>query len=459
MESRISPVILGLAGVSDRRLPGGREHATRIRLLSTSVFAPRALIARLKADPVLRNNAIYLTGSVLAGFLGYVFHFETGHLLGPGSYAVVASAIAALYLLTLPVIGLQLVSARYTSLAAAKGQQQAVLPMLLRITGFSLLVAVPAAALLIVFAPQAAGFLNISDTRVMYVLAFGAIATLVVTINRGALQGLRRFVALSVNVVIDLTSRLAIAAAVITAGFGALGAVGAIMFGPAFAYAQSFIFLRRASGAPGAPDQSEGIGRYTVMATVASVGVQYLFSIDTLLAKHFLAAEAAGLYAAASVLARVVYFLGLSVTNVMFPEVATLHARNERHFHVVDLSLGLVAAVGLPLIVVYGLLPGLVLLPYGSGFDSARPYLGFFALALTMLAIANLLINYFLSIARATFVVPLFAVCALETVLVGLFHSGIWQILTDVLASLGVLTGVMAVMYAADRLGWRKSAP
>jgi O-antigen/teichoic acid export membrane protein len=415
-------------------------------------------VARLKADPVLRNNAIYLTGSVLAGFLGYVFHFETGHLLGPGPYAVVASAIAALYVLTLPVIGLQLVSARYASLAAAKGRQHTVLPMLLRITAYSLLGGLPVAALLIVLAPQVARFLNLSDPRIVYVLAFGALATLLVTVNRGALQGMRRFMALSANMVIDLTGRLAMAGALVAAGLGALGAVAAIVFGPAFAYAQSFLFLRRTSPSTEGPDTSEGIGRYAVMATVASIGVNYLFSIDTVLAKHFLAAEAAGLYAAASVLARVVYFLGLSVTSVMFPEVATLHARNERHFHVVDLSLGLVGGVGVALITAYAVVPGLVLLPYGSGFDGARPYLAFFALALTMLATANLLINYFLSMARASFAAPLFAVCALETVLIGLFHNGIWQILRDVLASLGVLTAMMGTMYAADRLGWRKSA-
>ena len=424
----------------------------------STVFRPRAILARLKADAVLRNNAIYLTGSLLAGFLGYVFHFETGHLLGPGAYAVVASAIAALYVLTLPVVGLSLVSARYASIAAAKGRQQAVLPMLLRLTGFSLLGGLPVAALLVAFAPQAARFLNISDSRVVYVLALGGIATLVVTVNRGGLQGLRRFVALSANLVLDLSSRLVMAGALIAAGFGALGAVAAIMFGPVLAYAQSFFFLRRGSGPREAADRSEGLGRYAVMATVASVGVQYLFSVDTLLAKHFLVAETAGLYAAASVLARVVYFLGLSVTGVMFPEVATLHARNQRHFHVVDLSLGLVGGVGLALIAAYALLPGLVLLPYGSQFDAARPYLGLFALALTMLTIANLLINYFLSIARASFVVPLFSVCALETVLIGLFHSDIWRILTDVLVSLAVLMAVMCAMYAVDRFGWRKAA-
>ena len=418
---------------------------------------PRQLFNRLKGDPVVRNSAIFLTGSVLAGFFGYVFHFETGRLLGPSGYAVVAAAIAALYLLTLPVIGLQLVSARFTSIAIAKGQPSAVLPMVLRITGFSLLGAVPVLAVLVIFAGPFARFLNLSDNRVVYLLALATLTTLVVTINRGALQGLRRFIALSGNLLFDMASRLLLAAVFIGFTFGALGAVAAIMLGPALAYAQSFFLLRRNTGGRELAGKIEGLGGYALLATLTSVGMNFLFSADTLLAKHYLGAESAGIYASASVLARVIYFLALAVAGVMFPEVAALHARDEAHFHVVDLSLLLVGVMGVALIATYFAFPGLVLFPYGASFAPARSYLGVFAVALTLLALANLLINYFLSIARSIFIVPLFGACFLETVLIVLFHSSIWQILTMVVLTVGLMSGTVGLMYAADRFQWRRA--
>lgn len=417
---------------------------------------PRALLARLWSDPILRNSAIYLAGSAVAGALGYVFHFETGHLLGPSAYSVVASAIAALYVITLPVIGLQLVSARFASVAAARGQTHAVLPMLIRLTGVSLLAGIPAAALLIVFAGPVAGFLNLPDTRVVYVLSAAAIAALLITINRGALQGLRRFVSLSINMSVDMASRLAFAAAMVMSGLGSLGAVAALALGPGVAYGHSLLVLR-SRGAQTAPvERLEGLGRYAVLATVASIGINYLFSVDTLLAKHFLVANAAGVYAAASVLARVVYFLGLSVAGVMFPEVASLHARNQAHFHVVDLALLLVGGMGALLVAAYSVAPGLVLMPYGASFSPARSYLGVFAVALTFLALANLLVNYFLSIARSWCVIPLFAACIVETVLISVFHSGIWQILSMVVISLGLLAASLGAMYVGDRIAARR---
>jgi len=187
------------------------------------------------------------------------------------------------------------------------------------------------------------------------------------------------------------------------------------------------------------------------------VGMNFLFSADTLLAKHYLGAESAGIYASASVLARVIYFLALAVAGVMFPEVAALHARDEAHFHVVDLSLLLVGVMGVALIATYFAFPGLVLFPYGASFAPARSYLGVFAVALTLLALANLLINYFLSIARSIFIVPLFGACFLETVLIVLFHSSIWQILTMVVLTVGLMSGTVGLMYAADRFQWRRA--
>jgi O-antigen/teichoic acid export membrane protein len=185
--------------------------------------------------------------------------------------------------------------------------------------------------------------------------------------------------------------------------------------------------------------------------------MNFLFSADTLLAKHYLAADSAGIYASASVLARVIYFLALAVAGVMFPEVAALHARDEAHFHVVDLSLLLVGVMGVALIGAYFLFPGLVLLPYGASFAPAKSYLGVFAVALTLLALSNLLINYFLSIARRSFIIPLFGACILETVLIVLFHSSIGQILTMVVLTVGLMFAVVGLLYATDRFQWRNA--
>jgi O-antigen/teichoic acid export membrane protein len=421
-------------------------------------FGPAAAIRRLSANRLLRYNAIYLGGTLMAGGLGYVFHFATGRLLGPAAYAVVASALAALYILTLPALVVQIVSARFTSLAAARGQLGNIPRLLVQVSALGLGVGLPIAGAMAVFTGPLTGYLQISDRRVFYTLIVASLVAPLLTATRGALQGLRRFLALSINTVLDMAVRVGGATALILAGFGSLGGAAALVLGPFTAYAQSLFMFRGLRGAASGPRASFGqVSSYAATSAIAAIGTTYLYNADVVLSKHYLVATAAGIYAAASVLGRVAYFLGLTVTQVMFPEVATLHARDEPHFHVVDLSLGMLVAVSLGLMLVYAAVPGVVLLPFGGAFTPVEHYLWPFALALGLLAIANLLTNYFLSIGSARFAVPLILACVAETALISVFHAGVGQILWMVVITMAGLVSVLGGMYAAERL--RTPAP
>ncbi len=420
----------------------------------------RGLLSRLKDDRFLRNNAIYFTGTVVGGFFGYVYHFATGRLLGPASYSVVASAIAALYILTLPGPVLQTIATRFASLAAAAGAQSALRPLMNRVAVLSAGLGALVALLLVVFQSPAARFLQISDSRVIYVLALATIAALLVSGNRGVLLGLRRFLDTSVNAALDSVTRVVTAVLLIGLGGGSVGAVFGVVMGPALAYGHSLVLLR-AQGS-GAADERFGyaeVGRYALPTAAGVIGVTFLFNADVVLAKHYLQPTMAGIYAAGSVLARVVYFLGVTIAGVMFPEVAMLHARDEAHFHVVDKSLLFLGGIAVVFVAAYTLLPSLVLIPYGSSFAPVKPYLGPFALALSLLSISNLLVNYFLSINSARFVLPLGIACVLEVVLISQVHNDPGKVLEMMLIAMATLTGLLLALYLSDRLRVRALTP
>ena len=386
--------------------------------------------------------------------MGYIFHFVTGRLLGPTPYGVVASAVAALYLLTLPALVMQTISMRFTSVLAAHGELGSVRYLLIRLSALNGLFGGLLVVGLLAGGAAAARFLQLPDQRLISVLAITALVTLFVSANRGVLQGLRRFAALSTNMIVDMATRVVIGAGLIVSGFGVIGALLGVLLGPALAYGQSFFFLRSVRQSSGPSTVSIGsVGRYALPTAIGVIGVTYLFNVDVVLAKHYLSPEAAGIYAAASVLARVVYFLGVTIAGVMFPEVAALHARNQAHFHVVDASLLFLLILGAALVGVYVTLPALVLLPYGAGFVAVRPYLGPFALALSLLAVANVLVNYFLSVNSPKFVPVLLGACVLETILVAAFHDGAARILTMVLITLGLLAFTLAALYTVERFG------
>jgi len=366
---------------------------------------------------------------------------------------VVASAVAALYILNLPAVVVQIVSARYTSIAAGRAKLGSIPRVLVQVSGIGLALGLAMSAVLLLASGPLAGYLQISDRRVIVTLAFASLTAMLVAATRGALQGLRRFVALSINNVLDASTRVVSAAGMILIGLGALGGVIALMVGPLIAYAESlFLFGGLRGKDADAPTPLSQVSRYAALTAVGAIGTTYLYNVDVVLSKHYLAAEAAGIYAAASILGRVVYFLGLTIAQVMFPEVATLHAKDEPHYHVVDLSLALIGIVAVGLTVVYAAVPGIVLLPFGGAFSPVRAYLWPFAIALGLLSIINLLINYFLSVGSARFSAPLAGACLLETVLIALFHSSPGQVLGMVLITMSLLAAVLGSMYVVERL-------
>ena len=434
--------MLGCAAVIDFRRVASRWQSLSRR------FAPEGLV---------RNNVILFAASVGAGAFGYVYHFAVGRLLGPSAYSVVAAAVAAVYLLTLPSLIIQLVSARFTSVLAAHRDDQALRPLVYLLTMVSLGLGLLTALLVWLGGSTVARFLQLPDLRVVAVVALSTLIGMLVSTNRGLLQGLRRFGALSINLVLDGGTRVVVAVGLVLAGLGPVGAVGGVVAGPAVAYIQSISAVRRLPrGIPGRPVEPRAVARYAAPAAAAVIGTTYLFNVDVVLARHYLSPSQAGIYAAGAVLARAIYFLGVTTAAVMFPEVATRHARDEAHFHVVDLSLAFVAVMGVVLVAAYWVVPGVVLLPYGSQFTSVRPFLAPFGTALALLAVANLLVNYFLSVGSARFAGPLLGACALETLLMVAFHRDLGQLLSMLLLTTAVLAVSLGLLYLLDRRRGRR---
>jgi len=198
------------------------------------------------------------------------------------------------------------------------------------------------------------------------------------------------------------------------------------------------------------------VGQYALRATVGLIGITFLFNADVVLAKHYLAPAAAGIYAAGSVLGRVIYFLGVSIAGVMFPEVASLHARDQAHFHVVDTSLLFLGALAVVFTGFYVFVPQLVLLPYGTSFAPVTPFLGTFAAGLSLLALSNLLVTYFLSVNSSRFIIPLVAACVLESALIMFFHGSPGEVARMLVLTMAALTVVLGMMYGLDRFRTRR---
>jgi O-antigen/teichoic acid export membrane protein len=86
----------------------------------------------------------------------------------------------------------------------------------------------------------------------------------------------------------------------------------------------------------------------SVLPTVAALtGYSVLVAVDTLLARHTLAAGQSGDYAAAVTVGRVALFLPMAVTTVAFPRLVAGVDRGESTLRLLTVSLAVVLALGL----------------------------------------------------------------------------------------------------------------
>src|SRR5712671_3734186 len=158
----------------------------------------------------------------------------------------------------------------------------------------------------------------------MGALALGITVYAPLGVKRGAMQGVCAFPRLGANFVIEALTRFVVG--FVIAGYGALGAVGAISASVVAAYFLPRIppQLRVQPGVSEPASFAEAL-----QAIVFFVGQVIINNVDILLVKHFFSSDPAGIYAAISQIGRLLYFAAwFGVVNAMFPVTA---AAKEEH--------------------------------------------------------------------------------------------------------------------------------
>ena len=174
--------------------------------------------------------------------------------------------------------------------------------------------------------------------------------------------------------------------------------------------------------------------------------VAVLQNVDVIMVKRQIGGEAAGAYAAAAVAAKAVVWVAIGIGLYLLPEAtrAARHGENARPF--LARALLVVAVVALPMLLVYAIAPETVLrLAFGEDTVVAADALFVLGLAMTLLAVCYLAVQYLLALGRLGFLPALAVVAGAEIVLLG--GLGIESLLTFSMIVLAVqATAALSVL-------------
>lgn len=422
----------------------GSSQLTLRDRLSGAGRIPGQARAQLRKSQLLRQNLILFTGGLVAGLGGFAYHAIAGRILGPATYGQLAALIGLYTVGTGPAVILSTVFARYVAVQAALGTHGYVRSLVARTAAFvaipGLIVALTAA----LFASPVAAFEHLSSNVAVVIAGLSLALVWQVAIPRGILQGQLRFTALSLNLALELTVRTAVVYAMLRAGYAVFGAMAAVFTGLVFALGLGLYALRDHVRRTGTRVSLRAMGGFSLTAAAGIIGVQVLYNQDVILAAHYLSSHDGGIYAGLNKIGTILYFLTLSVSQVLFPRVVQAVAKDGHPGRILLSSAGILSALGAGALLIFAVVPGLVVgVLFGSGFRDATPFVLVVGVIGLALSLDNLLVQFFMAVHDRGFVPILVAACIAEATLIVLFHARVGQVVVEVLA---VMLGLLALL-------------
>jgi O-antigen/teichoic acid export membrane protein len=184
----------------------------------------------------------------------------------------------------------------------------------------------------------------------------------------------------------------------------------------------------------------------------STLALAVLFSADVLMVKHFFAARPAGEYAAVVALSRALFYAASGVAIVLFPKVIFRESQGTSGSPLVWLSVGIVIAGGIVGLLVLALASSFFLSAFaGKAYLGGAAYLPWYAIGMSLLGTAAVLIATHQTGGRREFLAILIPVAVLEPIAILFFHRSLTQVVQIVDICMLVLVVGLGVLYLAQR--------
>ena len=405
--------------------------------------APAAMRPQRSASSTMLNgSAIMLVAMMLVNIFNFAYNVVMARMLGPAAFGHINAAVTMLLLASCISLAFQLVCAKFVARNHADSSKAAVVHSLL---GKAWIASLALGAVLFLAQKPVATYLNVPSPWIVGLLAIGIAAYAPLGVKRGAMQGVCAFPRLGTNFVLEAGIRFFVGAGLVVAGYGVLGAVGAIS---AAVIAACFVprlpaQLRVKAGTAEPPSYAEA-----VQAIVFFIGQVIINNIDILLVKHFFPSDPAGVYAAISQIGRLLYFASwFGVVNAMFPVAAAAGPENKKA-HGIGLPLLLVLGLSLIFIAAAALFPHLIMgVIFGSRFIEIGWLLALYAAATALYSLSVVFIAYEMSrrIANTGWLQLIFSGALVLGI--GLFHGSLHEVIMVRIVLMALMLALVALPF------------
>ncbi len=408
-------------------------------------------------------------GIALLNLFNLLYNLFMVRYLPPIDYGHLNSLLALFMMISVPAATVQTAITRFVSPLHAQGEYVHMKGLIRHFLIVMSMSAILLCFVIFVASSWISSFLQISSHKLVFLLGVSLLFAMVNPVLWGGLQGLQRFGALILNLIINGGLKLALGIAFIFLGLKLLGAMGAI----AIAYFITFIlslFMLKWYLPKSIPlvDDVQGISRdnpsyvgeiyyYFFPAGISLFCFTLLTNIDLILIKHYFPPIEAGYYSIAQMAGKIILTLPLPIVTVMFPKLSALRAKSQdkEGLSILGQSLTMASLLCLVVAALGFLFPSFIIkVLSGKVYLECVPLLRWFCVNMTLFSLNSILLYYHLSRQKHGFLHPLLFFSMTQTVLIILFHHSLNQVLFTVGVMAFCLLGVnLFIVYRPHRRG------
>jgi O-antigen/teichoic acid export membrane protein len=395
---------------------------------------------------LLENVAVLGGYSALSLVFLFFFHWLMARYLGPTEYSVIGTFMSVLITAILVSGSFYLIITRFVTYHHSRSQYEEINYLVSNGLKYFFAAGFLIFLIFLVLSPQIAAFFNLDDIKPVVALGFAVWLQLLVPVYEAAFKGLEDVHSMGRMRLIENASRWIIAIVFAYLTFRLTAMIFALGLGTFVALAASFVAIRALQSRQLVRPNMREIWGYALPVFAVTASLAILLNLDLIMVKHYFPAQDAGIYAAASFVAKIPFLVSWTIATVLFPKVTKQFVDGLPTAHLLRRSVKWLTILVIAMTFLNIFFANAVF-RYVFGPEYAfGSYLGVYSFAMGLLAIVNLLSVYQLARKRFTLakIAPWFVL--LQLFLIYHFHGSLFQVVTITVLVTSLLTATTIIV-------------
>jgi O-antigen/teichoic acid export membrane protein len=346
---------------------------------------------------LVTSGSFLFISTLIVNAGNYAINLLLGRWLGPSDFSESSLLVTIMLMVSFFALAFQLTAAKYIATFEGDTNQQLQGVFISWLSKKALIVGSILMLFVLILSVFWQDFFQTSSYLPFIIFGLGLPVYLLMSVNRGVLQGLLNYKKLAFSYQYEMWVRLFVSIALVYAGYR----VNGVAIGLTLSLVITWWFSRMSFQKPKQANSIDyqDITKFLLTILAYECSQILINNSDIILVKHFYPPFEAGLYAALALIGRIVYFGTWTVVTMLFPIVIKLEKEGKSHIKYFFGGLGLVATMAASIVGFCYFYPEiLVSILFGKEYLSIAPLLWQYAVATALFACSNVFVYYHLSL-------------------------------------------------------------